>query len=220
MSDSSRPTSKMNRQFCLIRRRVRPKTFELMFRTRYNADYLKLMRVACSAVFVILACGVHGLAQPAEAPAPQQNNHVGTISELRDKQRAWLVVFKSRVVDAGNAEKAIIEDVLKAEAQPRGRYRYVYNELAHKLNKYIRKYGSLTSARNLAEAEYVIFFNVVEFRRILNAVYPWGELFVIVKGSPQESKPPRIVWRARKMMVASDAIGDLVDALKALRGEN
>lgn len=191
-----------------------------MFRTPYNADYLTLLRGACSAVFVVLACGINVLAQPAEAPVETQNNHVGTFSELRDKQRAWLVVFKSRVVDAGNAEKAIIDDVLKAEAQPRGRYRYVYNELAHKLNKYIRKYGSLTSARNLADAEYVIFFNVVEFRRILNAVYPWGELFVIVKGSPQESKPPRIVWRARKMMVGTDAIGDLVNALKALRGEN
>ena len=76
------------------------------------------------------------------------------------------------------------------------------------------------SAKDLADAEFVIFFNVVEFRRILNAVYPWGELFVIVKGSPQESKPPRIVWRARKMMVATDAIGDLVKALKALRGES
>ena len=191
-----------------------------MFRTRYKADYLTLLRVACSAVFVVLACSVNLLAQPAEAPAEQQNNHVGTISELRDKKRAWLVVFKSRVVDAGNADKAIIEDVLKAEAQPRGRYRYVYNELANKLNKYIRKHGSLTSAKSLADAEYVIFFNVVEFRRILNAVYPWGELFVIVKGSPQESKPPRIVWRARKMMVGTDAVGDLVNALKTLRGEN
>lgn len=190
-----------------------------MFRTRYKADCLTLLRLACSALFVVLACGVNVLAQPAEVPAEQQNNHVGTISELRDKQRAWLVVFKSRVIDAGNAEKAIIEDVLKAEAQPRGRYRFVYNELAHKLNKYIREHRSLSSAKTLADAEYVIFFNVVEFRRILNAVYPWGELFVIVKGSPQESKPPRIVWRARKMMVATDAIGDLVKALKALRGE-
>ena len=56
--------------------------------------------------------------------------------------------------------------------------------------------------------------------RILNAIYPYGELFVIVKGSPQESKPPRIVWRARKMLVAEDAIRDLIKALKALRGES
>lgn len=192
-----------------------------MFRTRYKADILILFRVVCSTLILVLACVVNVLAQPAEVVAVEnQNNHVGTISELRDKQRALLVVFRSRVVDAGNAERAIIEDVLKADAQPKGRYRFVYNELARKLNKYIRKYGSMGSAKDLADAEFVIFFNVVEFRRILNAVYPWGELFVIVKGSPQESKPPRIVWRARKMMVATDAIGDLVKALKLLRGES
>jgi len=121
--------------------------------------------------------------------------------------------------DVSNRDRAIIDDVLKGDSLPNGRYRFVYNELAHKLNNYIRKYGSLSSARDLADAEYVIFFNVVEFRRVLNAIYPYGELFVIVKGSPQESKPPRIVWRARKMMFAADAVGDLVKALKALRGE-
>ena len=191
-----------------------------MFRTHYKADVLTLVRVVCSTLIVVLACVVNVLGQPAEVAAVEnQNNHVGTISELRDKQRALLVVFRSRVVDADNAERAIIEDVLKADAQPKGRYRFVYNELARKLNKYIRKYGSMGSAKDLADAEFVIFFNVVEFRRILNAVYPWGELYVIVKGSPQESKPPRIVWRARKMKVGTDAIDDLVKALKALRGE-
>jgi hypothetical protein len=159
------------------------------------------------------------MAQPAP-PAESRNNHVGTISELRDKQRALLVVFKSRVIDAENAERAIIDDVLKADPKPKGRYRWVYNNLAGKLNKYIRKYGSLSSATDLADAEYVIFFNVVEFRRILNAIYPYGELFVIVKGTPQELKPPRIVWRARKMLVAEDAIRDLIKDLKTLRGES
>ncbi|HEU4871188.1 MAG TPA: hypothetical protein VFT08_10090 [Pyrinomonadaceae bacterium] len=188
-----------------------------MFRTRYKADLMTLLRVG---LIMGVACVVNASAQPAEAvTAENQNNHVGTITELRDKQRAFLVVFKSRVVDASNTERAIIDDVLKADAQPKGRYRFVYNELARKLNKYIRKYGSMGSAKDLADAEFVIFFNVVEFRRILNAVYPWGELFVIVKGSPQESKPPRIVWRAQKMKVGTDAIDDLVKALKALRGE-
>jgi hypothetical protein len=191
-----------------------------MFRTRYRAELLTVLRAACSALIVVLAGMVNALGQPSEAAPQNLNNHVGTITELRDKQRALLVVFKSRVVDANNADRAIIDDVLKADAQPKGRYRFVYNALARKLNKYIRKYGSLGSAKDLADAEFVIFFNVVEFRRILNAVYPWGELFVIVKGSPKESKPPRIVWRARKMMVADDAIGDLVKALKALRGES
>ena len=168
---------------------------------------------------VVLACVVSVLGQPAEPAVQTRNNHTGNISELRDKQRALLIVFKSRVVDVDNPERAIIDDVLKADPQPKGRYRFVYNELAHKLNKYINKYKSLSSARDLADAEYVIYFNVVEFRRILNTIYPYGELFVIVKGSPRESKPPRIVWRARKMMIGTDAVDELVKALKALRGE-
>jgi hypothetical protein len=192
----------------------------MMFRTRYRAEFLALGRVVCSAAIVVLACVVNVPAQPSEAPVENQNNHAGTISDLHDKKRALLLVFKSRVVDVNDRDRAIIDDVLKADAQPKGRYRFAYNELARKLNKYINKYGSLSSARDLSDAEYVIFFNVVEFRRILNAVYPWGELFVIVKGSPRESRPPRIVWRAKKMMVGTDAIGDLVKALKALRGES
>lgn len=177
------------------------------------------MKTVCSAFIVLLACSVHVLGQPAESAVETKSNHIGNISELRDKQRALLIVFKSRVVDADNPERAIIDDVLKADPQPKGRYRFVYNELARKLNKYINKYRSLSSAKDLADAEYVIYFNVVEFRRILNSIYPYGELFVIVKGSPKESKPPRIVWRAKKMMVGTDAIGELVKALKALRGE-
>jgi hypothetical protein len=65
----------------------------------------------------------------------------------------------------------------------------------------------------------VIFFNVVEFRRILDTAYPYGELFVIVKGSPEKLKPPHVVWRARKVLIAEDAINDLIKDLKTLRGE-
>ena len=178
----------------------------------------KQLRVACAALFVLLAA-VTAIGQTGTA-LQTQSNHVGPFSELRDKRRALLVVFKSRVINVDNADRAIIEDVLKAHPAPRGRYARVYNELARKLNKYMGKYGSLTAARNLADAEYVIFFNVVEFRRILNAIYPYGELFVIVKGSPQESKPPRIVWRAKKMLIAEDAIRALITDLKVLHGES
>jgi len=144
-----------------------------------------------------------------------------SLAEVRDKRNVLLVVFKSRVidVDAGDRERSIIEDVLKADPAPKGRYRWVYSQLAAKLNKYMRKYRSLSAAKELSEADYVIFFNVVEFRRILNTIYPYGELFVIVKGSPETLKPPRVVWKARKVLFAEDAIGDLIKDLKALRGE-
>jgi hypothetical protein len=140
--------------------------------------------------------------------------------EIRDKKNALLIVFKSRVIDAADRERAIIEDVLKADPRPKGRYRWVYSQLAQKLNKYIRKYQSLVPASELAEADYVIFFNVVEFRRILNTPYPYGELFVIAKGSPETLKPPRVVWRAKKMLIAEDAISELIKDLKAARGES
>lgn len=141
------------------------------------------------------------------------------LAEVRDKRNVLLLVFKSRVIDVGDREGAIIDDVLKADPKPTGRYRWVYGQLASKLNKYMRKYGSLSAASELSEADYVIFFNVVEFRRILNTTYPYGELFVIVKGSPETLKPPRIVWKAKKVLVAEDAIRDLIKDLKAIRGE-
>ena len=144
-----------------------------------------------------------------------------SLAEVRDKRNALLIVFKSSVVevDVGNRDRAIIEDVLKADPKPKGRYRWVYNQLVAKLNKYMHKYKSLSAAKELSEADYVIFFNVVEFRTILNTTYPYGELFVIAKGSPDTLKPPRVVWKARKVLFAEDAIGDLIKDLKALRGE-
>jgi hypothetical protein len=151
----------------------------------------------------------------AQAPIGDLNS----LAEVRDKRSALLVVFKSRVLDVSDRESAIIDDVLKADPKPQGRYRWVYSQLANKLNKYIHKYRSLSAASELSNADYVIFFNVVEFRRILNTVYPYGELFVIVKGSPEKLKAPRVVWRARKVLYAEDAIGDLIKDLKAIRGE-
>ena len=151
----------------------------------------------------------------AQAPVGDSNS----LAEVRDKHSALLVVFKSRVVDASDGDSAIIDDVLKADPNPKGRYRWVYSMLAQKLNKYRNKYKSLSAARELSDADYVIFFNVVEIRRILNTPYPYGELFVIVKGSPETLKPPRVVWRARKVLYAEDAIGDLIKDLKAIRGE-
>ena len=165
-------------------------------------------------IVLVLLCSVCASAQERVDEA-----HVNSLAELRDKRSALLVVFKSRVLDVNDRDSAIIQDVLKADPYPKGRYRWVYAQLAKKLNKYIRKYESLTAAKELSEADYVIFFNVVEFRRVLNTPYPFGELFVIVKGSPETLTPPRVVWRAKKMLFAEDAISDFIRDLKALRGE-
>ena len=169
------------------------------------------MKAVASILLLFLLC----FSAAAQEPLGDSNSLV----EVRDKRNVLLVVFKSRVIDVDDRERGIIEDVLKADPEPKGRYRWVYSQLAAKLNKYMRKYRSLSAAKELSEADYVIFFNVVEFRRILNTIYPYGELFVIVKGSPETLKPPRVVWKARKVLFAEDAIGDLIKDLKALRGE-
>jgi len=152
----------------------------------------------------------------AQSPATEGNS----LDEIRDKRNVLLVVFKSRILDVEDRDRAIIDDVLKADPEPKGRYRWVYTQLARKLNKYIHKYRSLSATRELSDADYVIFFNVVEFRRILNTPYPYGELFVIAKGSPENLKPPRVVWRAKRIQFAEDAIGELIKDLKAVRGES
>ena len=169
------------------------------------------MRVVTPIVLLFLFC----FSAAAQAPVTTGNS----LEEVRDLRKVLLVVFKSRVLDVNDRERAIIEDVLRAEPTPKGRYRWVYGTLAKKLNKYIQKYGSLSAARDLSEADYVIVFNVVEFRWILDIPYPYGELYVIAKGSPELMKPPRVVWRARKVLFAEDAISDLIRALKAIRGE-
>ena len=169
------------------------------------------MKVLTPILLVLLLC-VSAAAQESVA-----NNN--SLAEVRDKRNALLVVFKSRVLDVEDRERAIIEDALKADPAPKGLYRWVYSQLANKLNKYIHKYNSLSAATELSEADYVIFFNVVEYRWILNSAYPYGELFVIVKGSPEKQKPPHVVWRARKILFAEDAISDLIKDLKAIRGE-
>jgi hypothetical protein len=179
---------------------------------------LKQKQLVFLALLVFASCST---AATQQNDSQTQTAHAGhALNEVLDKRRVLLVVFRSRIVDVSeNRERAIIEDVLKADPKPKGRFRWVYNTMARKLNKYMDKYGSLTAAEGLADAEYVIYFNVVEFRRVLDSIYPYGELFVIVKGDPEQLKPPRIVWRANKVRYASDVIGDLIKDLKVVRGE-
>ena len=175
------------------------------------------MKAAFPILLVLLICCSAAAQKPVDEIKPPEPN---SLVEVRHLRSALLVVFKSRVLDVSDRERAIIQDVLKADPTPTGRYRWVYTQLAQKLNKYIRKYRSLSAASDMAEADYVIYFNVVEFRRILYSYYPYGELFVIIKGSPEELRPPRVVWRTKKMLFAEDAIGALIKDLKLLRGES
>jgi len=179
---------------------------------RHRFTYFKIFAVA------LLVCLQLSVSAQGPRLAERETNY-NSLSEVRYKRRALLIVFKSSIVDAGGSEQIILEKVLKTDPQPRGRFRWVYGQLAKKLNEYIRKYRSLTAADDLGDADYVISFNVVEYRTILNATYPYGELFVIAKGVPETQTPPRVIWRGKKVLFAGDAIGDLIKDLRAVRGE-
>ena len=142
-----------------------------------------------------------------------------SLSEIRHRDRGLVIVLKSSVISADDSESTIIESVLRADPDSIWRHQMVYGTLAKKLNSYIRKYQSLSAATDLGEADFVLFFSLVEYRRILNASYPFGELFVIVKGDPQAGRPPRIIWKSNKIIWAGDAINNFLRDLKSQRGE-
>src|SRR5881409_2329964 len=120
-------------------------------------------------LFITLLVLLHSLSVfPQERAPVTSSDHPGSsLIEVRDKRRALLIVFRSGVLDASDSERTIIDQVLKADPEPKGRYRWVYGQLAKKLNSYIRKYNSLTAAHELSDADYVIYFNLIEYRRIL-----------------------------------------------------
>lgn len=152
-------------------------------------------------------------------PGAGDNQLGGSLSEIGVEDKALLVVLKSSVISADETDRSIIDLVLKSDSEPKPRHQMVFGTLAKKLNGYIRKYKSLSAAAHLSEADLVIFFSLIEYRQILNVTYPFGELFIIVKGEPHARQPPRIVWKSRKVLWAGDAIDEFLRDLKNTRGE-
>lgn len=167
-------------------------------------------------LFVLGTLQSSAVAQNGSSPT---NHILGSLSEISNQDRALLVVLRSRVVSADQDNRDVLELVLRTDPEPRPRYRYVYGTIAKKLNKYIRKYRSLSAATQLSDADCVIFFNLVEYRRILNTFYPFGEIYIIVKGAPDIQKPPRVIWKSQKVTWAGDAVDEFIKELKRARRE-
>ena len=170
----------------------------------------------------IFACSVsEAFSQNSRTVTPLvRTDHTdSSLQELSDKRIALLMVMRTGIVNASDNERAIIDLVLRSDPRPRGKFQWVYGTISKKLNSYIQKYRSLSAANELSDADFVIFFNLLEYRRILDATYPFGELFVIVKGVPELRIPPRVIWRSRKVLESTDAIDEFLRELKLLRGE-
>lgn len=142
----------------------------------------------------------------------------GSLNEIKDKQRVFLVATRSRVVDVSGPDPSTLIEAL-GDGSVRT-HTYPYTVIARKLNEYIRKSRGMTAVGSAAEADYVIYFNVLEYRRTINGIYPYGELFVILnRDAVGNSQPPRIVWRTRKPTWAEDAAKEFLRELKRTRGE-
>lgn len=150
-------------------------------------------------------------------PASVSEPSIGSISELAHKRRALLIIRRAAILDVRGGLNSMIEDALESDPRMSRRYRLTYNLLAGKLNKFMRKYKSISAVRTMEEADYVIFFNLLEYRRPLGIPHPFGELFVIVKPEPGTRAAPRLVWKSRKAQWAEDAMDDLLDDLKSIR---
>ena len=157
---------------------------------------------------------------PQNSLDPNAGIVTGSLAELRNSRRVLLLVRRSAVVDSRGMAKTILDEAYRTGSDARFRYPWLFNLLARKLNSYIKQYRSISAVKSVSDAEFIVLFNLLEYRRPLGHPYPYGEMFVILN-STSGGKPPRIVWKTRKnSMWAEDAIEDFIKELKAVRGES
>jgi hypothetical protein len=150
-----------------------------------------------------------------EAGAESPPVAFGTLDEIRGKRLVRLLVVRPRTVSASDPTQGVVAAVASgADTSPR--LRWTHDLIARRLNKYIRKYRSMTAILPGMEPDYVIVFHLLRYRAVLNGVYPSGDMYVVSYKAPG---PARILWRTSKEMFEEDATKELLKALKASRGE-
>lgn len=173
-------------------------------------------------VLLILSCA-GGAAQTRApvAPAPSEASvERGTLAEIRNRRSVMVLVGKSLSVDARVPAGVSDEDVRGALSDRRARtHMGAYRVIASRLNKYVRKYRSLTAVETRADADIYVVFRVA--REVPSFVeghpFSYGKMFVVTS---DEGRPPRLLWESSgTMKLAEDATGELIRALKEARGE-
>lgn len=140
-----------------------------------------------------------------------------SLIKIKDKKSVLLLVGRTRTVDMSDPTSAVLAEALKVAEEGRTRFASTFNSIARKLNKYLKKHRSISAATRIEDADFIVFFNLLGFRRALYTYYPHGELFVIVKET--DSGKPQVVWKSSKVMYADDAANEFIKKLKEIRGE-
>lgn len=177
------------------------------------------MRYLLPLLCVALVCGPAQSFRGAQSDASADTGGgvgvavTGSLAELKNRRRVLLLVRRSSVVDSRGGTESLLKEAYAGESF---RYPRIYNLLAHHLNGYMNKYHSITSVMSARDAEFIVFFSLLEYRRLLGRVYPYGELFVILNDQAR----PRVVWKTHKSPLwVEDAVKDLIRDLKTVRGE-
>jgi hypothetical protein len=169
-------------------------------------------------IALLLACLLPGQSQERMADV---NDGVvtGSLTELRTRRHVLLLVRRSAVIDSRGQARSILNEVYRAGAEPPQHFARIYNTIAGRLNKYMVKYRSISAVRDISNAEFIVFFNLLEYRWPLGHPYAYGEMFVILNERSGNGQP-RIIWKTRKSPISvEDAINELIRDLKDARGE-
>ena len=171
---------------------------------------------------LLLLC-VAARAQEARSPAVGRGGAAfvteGSLSELRSKRRFVLVLTRGRVLDTRDPARTLVRQAYNADPRFKRRHYVAFNAIARKLNKYMKKYGGMSAAPRVGDAEFLVVFNLLEYKSMLGRDYPYGEIYVVLNQPPDSPHPPRLLWKARKVLWAEDAAGEFIRELKVVRGE-
>jgi hypothetical protein len=179
-----------------------------------------------SLIVLFALCACAAVSTRAQARLAE-NGHAsvarGSLEEIRDKRAALLIVGRSFAVDARAPAEVSAEDVRSALETMRVRKNLnAYRVIATKLNKYARRYGTLNPVETREDAEFIIVFKIMQEHRSLidGQPYSYGKMFVVTRGGGDGENRPRLIWQSKgEMSLADNAVGELIHALKAVRGE-
>jgi hypothetical protein len=178
-----------------------------------------------SLIVLCALCACAAVSTRAQARLAE-NGHAsvahGSLEEIRDKRAVLLIVGRSFAVDARAPAEVSAEDVRSALETMRVRKNLsAYRIIAAKLNKYARRYGTLTTVETREDADFIIVFKIMQEHRSLidGQPYSYGKMFIVTRGGGDENRP-RLVWQSKgEMSLADNAVSELIHALKAVRGE-
>lgn len=191
-------------------------------RLRVHAGWTRAAAL-CLLLLAPLACPpAHG--QNGEATESRSRTNIPRVplDEIKNKKHVLLLVTKSAVIDVRDPARVAVDDYMRAMREDELKFHgSAFRTIAGRLNRYIRRYRSLSAVTKAKEAEFIIIFKVMKETASFIPAQPFarGKMFVVMHGTPEDPRP-RIVWESKgDLRLAETATDDFIKALRTLRQE-